>query len=295
MVLKVLLSSLVLLTCASTPANLPEDRKKSSGDDIHSYWFNGQAEISSYDLKQARYGEIHEGHSVMVFVTEPFNPDKKVKSDYGSDIDVDVLKLNHTKKFNTGIYPYSMMTSTFLPVKNTEHSLKISSSSQEWCGHTYMELQNQEKFEIDIRSYFEDETRSLSISKELLEDDIWSKIRLNPDELPTGEVKMIPSFFYLRLKHKDTKAYSCVTTLNKGQEEHTYIIEYPELKRTLAITFGADFPHKINSWDESYPDGWTDDSPVITTTATLMKSILSDYWNKNSVKDSGLRKQLQLN
>ncbi len=30
---------------------------------------------------------------------------------------VPVLKLNFSKKFNTGIYPYSMMSSVFMPIK----------------------------------------------------------------------------------------------------------------------------------------------------------------------------------
>jgi hypothetical protein len=72
-------------------------------------------------------------------------------------------------------------------------------------------------------------------------------------------------------------------------------MNYPGLKRNVAITFQNEFPHKILGWTESYPDGWTADAPILTTEASVLNTIQSDYWNKNSVKDSGLRKQLRLN
>lgn len=295
MILRLALSSLVLLTCTSKPATPEVDTKKLPLETMESYWFGGKAEISSYELKQARYGETHEGQSVLVFVTEPFNPSKLVKSDYGSESDIQVLKLNHTKKFTTGIYPYSMMTSSFLPLENGEHSLKITSSSQEWCGHTYMELQNKKKFEVAIRSYFEGESDLINLDKNLLEDDMWTKIRISPDELPTGNLKVIPSFFYIRLKHKETQTYSCEAKLTAEKTTSTYEMNYSGLKRKVAITFENEFPHKILGWTESYPDGWTADSPILTTEASVLNTIQSDYWNKNSVKDAGLRKELRLN
>ncbi|MEM6807488.1 MAG: septum formation inhibitor Maf, partial [Bacteroidota bacterium] len=52
-----------------------------SSDDFQAYWYKGEAEISSYKLEQARYGEIHEGHSVLVYVTEDFSKSKQVKLD----------------------------------------------------------------------------------------------------------------------------------------------------------------------------------------------------------------------
>ena len=295
MILRLALSSLLLLTCASKPATPEIDTKELPIKTVKSYWFGGKAEISSYELKQARYGEIHEGQSVLVYVTEPFSPSKLVKSDYSSESDVQVLKLNHTKKFTTGIYPYSIMTSSFLPIENGEHSLKITSSSQEWCGHTYMELQNKEKFEIAIHSYFEGESSLINLKKNLLEDDMWTKIRIKPEDLPTGKLKVIPSFFYLRLKHKETQAYFCDAKITEDKTTSTYEMNYVGLKRKVSITFENEFPYKILGWTESYPDGWAADSPMLTTEASVLNTIQSDYWNKNSVEDSELRKELRLN
>lgn len=265
-----------------------------SNGDFDTYWYNGEAEISTYELNQARYGEMRDGKAVLVFVTEDFSPKSGTKADKPSDDAVSVLKLNATKKFNTGVYPYSMMTSTFFPVKDGEYSLKISSSSQEWCGHTYMELKNKSNFKVKLDSYFEGESfHNLSLAKADLEDDIWSKIRVNPSTLPTGKMQMIPSFFYLRLKHQPTKAYECSATLTKVDKKTSqYEIIYPTLNRTLTIRFENEFPNRILSWDETYKSRFGANAKEMTTTATLIRTIKSDYWNRNSNTDESMRKKI---
>jgi hypothetical protein len=35
----------------------------------------------------------------------------------------------------------------------------------------------------------------MTLPKEHLEDEIWSLIRMSPEKLPLGDVKMLPSFF----------------------------------------------------------------------------------------------------
>jgi len=260
------------------------------------YWFQGKAEITSFELKQARYGEVHEGEAVLIFVSEPFSKKSFTKADNKTEEDVDVLKLNFTKNFNTGIYPYSMMTSTFYPFKKGEHSLKISSSSQEWCGHTYMEMKpNDSTFTIDINSYFEGETSTASITKTILEDDLWSIIRLNPTGLPQGKnLAFVPSFFFLRLKHKTTQAYSCEATLLEEANKFVYQVNYPNLQRKLAISFEKQKPYKIIGWTETYQSGWGGSAQTLTTTASRKKTMLIDYWNKNKKQYAPLREELGL-
>lgn len=281
----------------TAPTGKAVKTSSSFNDNFNKYWYAGEAEISSYELKQARYGEIHEGKAAMIFVTEHFSPKNGTKANNPNIGDATpILKLNNTKKFNTGIYPYSMMTSTFFPVKEGNHSFAITSSSQEWCGHSYMELANKSKFEVTLESYFEGESFSnLSLAKDNLEDDIWTKIRINPLALPVGEIKMIPSFFYLRLRHRATKAYECSAVLNKVDKTFSeYQLTYPALNRTLNIQFENVFPYKIISWEEAYPSGFGSNAAQLKTTATLIKTIKSDYWNRNSNKDRALRKELQL-
>ena len=165
--------------------------------EFNDYWYKGEAEITSYELEQARYGEIHQGHAALVFVTEPFSKQKQVKLDYPAQNrgdEVPILKLNTTKKFNTGIYPYSMMSSVFAPVDLAQypHALKLTTSSQEWCGQTFLQLNNKEQtYEVDARSYFESEgDEQLSLEKTWLEDELWTRLRINPESLPVGTLSM---------------------------------------------------------------------------------------------------------
>jgi len=70
---------------------------KNDSNDFSKYWYQGKAEITSYELEQARYGEIHKGSAVLVFVTEDFSKNKQVKLDNPSANPKDaipVLKLN---------------------------------------------------------------------------------------------------------------------------------------------------------------------------------------------------------
>lgn len=268
-----------------------------SHPEFNSYWYGGKAEITSYTLEQARYGEMRKGHALNIFVTEPFSKEHNTKADGNSSKNTSVLKLNATKKFNTGIYPYSIMTSTFIPISNPKNSVKISSSTQEWCGHEYIELVDQHRsYELNNFSYFQGESfKNKYVTKEtnlVLEDDIWSKIRIIPNDLPQGEFMALPSFVYLRFSHNEVKTYKAQGKLTKGSKTNTYEISYPSLDRKLSITFENTFPYKITNWMETYYSGWGAKRQLLTTKATLKKSLNIAYWQTNKNKDSYLRKEL---
>ncbi|SNY99721.1 septum formation inhibitor Maf [Flagellimonas pacifica] len=269
--------------------------KKPLSEDFKKYWYGGKAEITSYELEQARYGQIREGHSVLIYVTEPFLPKKQVKADGKNSDNVNVLKINATKKFLTGIYPYSVMSSTFYPVYDNQHATKTSLSMQEWCGHVYSQINNREQFEFTSHSYFESEAdENLSLEKDLLENEIWTKIRINPSDLPTGNLKIIPSLEYIRLRHKKLKAYNAVADLSTQNGVTSYIITYPGLERTLTINFTSKFPYTIESWTEDFKSGFGANAKVMTTKATKLKSMKSAYWGQNENKDLVLRDSLGL-
>ena len=273
--------------------NLPEAFKD--------YWYQGQAELSSYQLEQGRYGAIHQGKAVLIFVTEDFSRKKQVKLDNpqaaGNDA-VKVMKLNYVKKFNTGIYPYSMMKSVFTPVEQAQypHSLKVTTSSQEWCGHTFTQYNlDGNIYDVLSRSYFESEgDREFSLNAALLEDEVWNIIRLNPNALPTGEVDIIPDTFYQRLGHKEGKVAKATASIESSGETKTYTLAYPEYERTISIEFHAEFPHKIMGWEETYPSGFGESAQKLTTKATLDETIKLDYWTHNSPADSVWREKLNL-
>lgn len=277
--------------CAQTTS------KTNIAKEFKEYWYAGKAEITSYDLEQERYGEIRKGNAVNIFVTEPFSKKQNTKADEQNSENISVLKLNATRKFNTGIYPYSIMTSSFLPVNQPKASLKISSSTQEWCGHEYIELKNKDEvFNIDNSSYFQGASfKDKQIDKKVvLEDDLWSKIRLIPEKLPEGNFKALPSFVYLRFSHHDVKPYEAEGKITKGETTSMYQLSYPTLNRTLKITFENKFPYKILGWTDTYKSGRGAKAKKLTTKATLKKSLNIAYWEKNSNADAYLRKELDL-
>ncbi|MBQ4915247.1 septum formation inhibitor Maf [Maribacter sp. MMG018] len=269
--------------------------KKPLTNEFKKYWYAGNAEITSYELEQVRYGEVRDGKAVLIYVTEPFLKEKQVKADAQNPDNIPVLKLNTTKKYLTGIYPYSIMTSTFYPVHNNQHALKVSFSAQEWCGHVYAQLNNKDKFEIRSHSYFESEAdQSLNLDKTVLENEIWNMIRINPDDLPKGDLEIIPSLEYVRLSHKELKAYKAKATLTTESNINSYEITYPELERTLTIHFSADFPYTIEGWSDSFKGGYGPNAQILTSKAKKIKSIKTPYWQQNHNKDIYLRDSLGL-
>ena len=269
-------------------------------DQFGDYWYRGEAELTSYDLQQARYGEIHDGHAVLIYVTEPFSKRKQVKVNDAAgagDDAVNVLKLNHTKKFNTGLYPYSIMTSVFTPVERREmpHTLKVSTSVQEWCGHVFSQLNRRaDGYRVRQFSYFETEgDTTLTLPDVMLEDEVWTALRLNPDDLPTGSVQMVPGTQYLRLGHAAWTPRSATATLEPTSDGlMTYTLTYPDLNRTLSIRFRADFPYEIEGWEETYRSGFGPDAQVLTTTATRRARTVTPYWQQNDAASEVLRQEL---
>jgi hypothetical protein len=263
------------------------------------YWYSGEAELTRYKLEQARYGEIHEGDAVMIFVTEDFRTDQQVKYEGGPKGNVtSVLKLNNTKRFWTGIYPYSLITSSFSPVDG-QPALKVSTSAQEWCGHSYSQLNLRKgQYEGLLHSYFQAEgDQEFSLEAALLEDEVWSMIRMRPQDLPTGAISLIPGTQYLRLKHKEFQVEKATVSLISIKDPELsdapltkYRIEYEAFSRVLEITFETAFPYTIVAWEEQQADPGK--PGMLTTRATRTHSVKSPYWGQNSLADSVMRQRL---
>lgn len=298
----IVLISLMSCTQGSTKTPLTSNSESSEDPDFNvnenkasqefkDYWYGGEAEITSFSLEQARYGELREGTAVLIYVTEDFRPELQVKADRSYSNNVSVLKLNSTKNFNTGIYPYSIMQSTFYPVSNDQHALKVSCSVQEWCGQVYIQLNNRSNFELASFSYFESESdTNFNLDKSILENELWTQLRIDPSSLPQGNIQIIPSLEFTRFKHLEVKPYNATATLSEGR----YTLNYPELNRSLIINFNSIFPHEIIGWQETFKSGFGEDAKVLTTRASRLKTIKSVYWEKNSNSDEYLREALEL-
>ncbi|MGB5435768.1 MAG: septum formation inhibitor Maf [Maribacter sp.] len=280
---------------ASNKTAIEPGSKKPLSSAFKEYWYAGNAEVTSYALQQAHYGELREGKAVLIFVTEPFVADQQVKADQENPSNIPILKLNTTKKYLTGIYPYSIMTSSFYPVEDNQHAMKVTFSAQEWCGHVFTQLNNRETFNIKSFSYFEKEGDSdLKLEKNVLENEIWNKIRINPSALPVGKFEMIPSFEFLRMSHKEIKAYQAMASLETATGGSTYTIIYPTLQRTVVINFIAMFPYTIESWTDSLTSGFGDNAKVMVSKATKIKTLKTPYWRQNGNNSLSLRDTLGL-
>jgi hypothetical protein len=270
--------------------------------EFNDYWYGGKAEITSYELHQARYGEIHSGNALLIFVTEDFSRNKHVKLDNPIRDKKDalkVLKLNFIRKFNTGIYQYAMMNSIFTPLNIADHpySLKETLSAQEWCGNWFMQLNLRNgKYLVGLNSYFETEgDEEFTLEKAFLEDEIWTRIRIDPSTLPLGNIKIIPGAMVARFTHGGLRVEDAEATLRESSDKlMSYRTQYKSKGRTLVIKFTKDFPYKIISWKETYGSGNGNIDKFLTTKATRKKTLLVDYWNRNKTVDLGMRKELGL-
>ena len=266
------------------------------------YWHGGEgAELNRYRLDQFRYRENHPGYAILVFVTEPFRRGLGVKDEGQPDGDrVPVLKLNFIRKFITGIYDYSMMASVFVPIqyRRFPHALKVSTTSQEWCGHTYTQINRTDAgYRFELHSYFEKEADQRGELKDAwLEDELWVRMRIDPRSLPVGEVAMIPGTMYQRFTHRPI----AVTTARAawvpapegfpGKDLMGYRVVYPALGRTLIMVVEWAFPYRIAGWIERQER----DGSIQETRAVRTHVIRSRYWEHNRAGDMSLRRKLGL-
>jgi hypothetical protein len=274
-------------------------------DQFRDYWYNHGAEISRFTLQQMRYGEIHEGDAVLVFVTEEVNPALQVKADYPGPENIPILKLNAVRKFFTGIYPYSIMTSVFSPVDVLKYPLplKITSSSQEWCGHVFTQMNlSDDEYRVRVHSYFEKEgDRDFKIKNYVPEDAIWTRMRIAPNNLPQGEFFIIPGTVYTRLAHRPLRPQKAIAHFDavsikslEGRSMVRYEIIFPAEQRTLRIFFEKEFPYRIQKWEDSYRGLAAMGAKVMTTRAIRTHTIMDAYWQHHGNRDRALLKKLGL-
>ena len=189
----VMVSVLCLMTLqAASSSHRTVPSKKHS---FASYWYDHGAEVSHYSVQWRRYGHMRKGRAILIYVTEPFWPEKQVKNDAYQNGNqsqkipepsttsppieqpIPILKLNMINRFRTGLYDYSIMQSIFTPIVHVKQplksrslkspfqaslpngkTLKVTTSIQDWCGHVFMQ-HNLKKhvYEVQLFSYFERE------------------------------------------------------------------------------------------------------------------------------------------
>ena len=208
----------------------------------------------------------------MVFVTEDFTDGQRVKSDGGHGDEYPVLKLNEIRHFQTGIYDYDVMTSTFVRLDGKApigQPVKVSFSAQEWCGHVYAQLLPRPAgIALQSHSYFDgeaDQTSTLPLPKEgILFDALPIVVRGIVGEWPAAgtdvRVPVLPTLMWSRFAHKPLEWTQ--TKLSRGTTPTT--IEVPAgrfevvevtstLLSNLVTTWQIEvpYPHRIVRWTNS--------------------------------------------
>ena len=77
MIVRAILLLAVSIWCLQPQTVLSETVKAVASpgrEQFQNYWYPHGAEISRYRLEQARYGDIHSGDAVLIFVTESMDP-----------------------------------------------------------------------------------------------------------------------------------------------------------------------------------------------------------------------------
>jgi len=262
-----------------------------SSNAFWAHWGDGRGELNGYRLVQPRYGVRRTGSAVTIFVTEDFSDSLRVKADPGKHPAQDVypvMKFNAVRHFQTGIYDYKVLTSSFARVASGWPVAKVSFSSQEWCGHVYHQiLPRGVRVDGVFHSYFDGEAdgeESLPQPEGGVYEDVlpilirgWGTSYLQPGE--TRRVPFLPSLLHARLDHKElawgraTISRSAATSKVKvpaGSYDASVWTVAEEGGRTIRFEIEAAAPYLLV--------GWSTDSGE---EATLLGSTRLAYWKLN--------------
>lgn len=304
---------LVLAACRSSPAPeeatggpaatvasavLPARPSASASSSFWEAWGDGRAELNHYDAVMERYGAPREAEIVLIYVTEPVSRRTLVKDDDAQGRDrLDVLKLNVSERFLTGIYPYSVMTSVFSPVDDWGGArfqpVKLTLTAQEWCGHVFRGVwPRADSFRTTLFSYFADEGEATATvaapAGTLYEDALLIQLRELDGLFNTGgdwRGPLVPSLWRQRKSHRPLEpAEATITragTTRDGVAVTRFTLTQGDYTRTFDVETAAS--RRVLAWETSDGDR-----------AVLVQSERLPYWQLNTPADTTYRAQLGL-
>jgi hypothetical protein len=267
-------------------------------------WRDGRAELDAYRLTIQRYGAPRIGQAMLVYVTEPFSARDRVKIDdpaqHAGDV-LDVLKLNVARDFQTGIYDYNTMVSTFVRVADLA-PVKVSFSSTEWCGNVYEEMRiDPGRIAQTVHSYFEGESGERTLERPangVLEDELFVRVRgLHGDWLKAGEKRRVPFLegaLWRRLAHRHAEwtkatierlATTSRVTVPAGTFATIRYVVTIEGGRRGDFDVERDDPHRVVDWEWSAPSGERGRALGGTDRGELAGSRRLPYWRLNGPGD----------
>jgi hypothetical protein len=264
-------------------------------------WGDGKAELSGYRITTGRYGAPRQGTLVLIYVTEPMDRRVWIKDDAGdvpASERVNVMKLNAALRFQTGIYPYSVMTSVFAPVEDGPGALrftpaKIAMTAQEWCGSVYHKLIVRDAaFDSEIRSYFHAEGDRASVVPTrpgtIYEDALLIQLRELDGPFAAGRDwsgAIVPSLWSSRKAHRPLQPVLATirrtSALRDGVPVTRFTVAHGSVTRTIDVEKGG--ARRVLGWTTS--DG---------ETASILKTARLPYWKLNAPGDEKYLAQIGL-
>ncbi|MDZ7899765.1 MAG: hypothetical protein U5N85_17295 [Arcicella sp.] len=231
-----------------TPANVIVQVNQETNQVFQKHWKNQDIENTKFILIQ---DSVTIGEATLSYTLKDFGKDQPNGA-------IPSLSSNFTQKISQKNYHYSENSTVITPLNTPRyaHALSIISSSQSNDGTDFLSLQHEPKSYLFVgRNSTEQEKEIHRVTeKGNLEDEIWTKIRMNPDALPQGEFEMIPSLGYWNKTHESPNAQEVKAEL-KSEEGNPklkiYSLDYPEIKRKLDITFGVNPPYRIYKFEET--------------------------------------------
>jgi hypothetical protein len=299
-VLGIVLGSIAIATAVGRLAALAPPSVTTASPTFWTAWGDGKAELSGYAVTTGRYGAPREGRVVLIYVTEPMDRRSWIKDDAG-DVPpaerVNVLKLNSVLKFQTGIYPYSVMTSVFSPVDAPAADrfapVKITLSAQEWCGSVYQKVMpGAAEFANESRSYFHAEGNTETTVKvppgTLYEDALLIQLRELDGPFAGGEDwsgSIVPSLWSARKRHVPLDPVAATIrradATRDGKPVTRFTLTYAAVSTTFDVEKAA--PRRVLGWKSA--DG--DEGRILKTTRL-------PYWKLNQPGDERFLKELGL-
>lgn len=273
-------------------------------------WSDGKAEINGYAVTHPRYGDARPGEAILIFVTETMRHDARVKTDTKRVDSFPVIKLNAVLDFQTGIYDYNIMTSTFVPLSGETPrgvATKSTFSMQEWCGNTHAEVRATHEFGEPVSGlsfhtshYFDDspvENADLSIPENAVMADalpVLARGLAGPLIAPgtTMDVALLPRLVDVHTQHSalgwqpsqlTRSATSGITEVPAGRFATDTVVVSQDGSLRHAFYVEAAPPHRLVAWESA--DG---------ERGELTGSFRAEYWNQNRPEHAALRGRLGL-
>lgn len=280
---------------------------RAAAEDFWKHWGDGRAELNGYRLTQPRYGSLRSGSAVLIFVTEDFSDALRVKAESrpGATSGVyPVLKLNHLRQFQTGLYDYNTMTSVFARVASSWPVRKVSFSSQDWCGQVWHQLLPASgRVDGLFHSYFEGEADGrdeLAFPDGGVFEDALPILLRGLDgaaqQLPapgaSRAVPFLPSLLSRRFNHSRLSWGRATLSRAPSSTEVTVPAgKFRALVYTVAVEGGAKTQYSV---EEAWPHRllqWSSDSGE---EAALVGSSRQPYWKQNGPGGEKLLAELGL-